>query len=541
MSNWIFPSELPGVRIEFTKERLDRTIVRETRHGREFRTTFGGAVPRYRYRVGFEFLRTMEAYRELHALATFLARHAGSFDSFLLREPEDCEVVDHGFGVGDGVTTSFQLQRTLGGDVEDVLGTWPTYDKARTNHAISTWASYTGTTIAAGAAVAPDGSVTGVRIVYDGSGSVGSLRVNSNATPGATLTVGQQYTASIYLRAETPTTVLLGANLGVTVTCNVTTEWQRFTVTANAVSAATRGVVSLLSSAGINTPFTLDAWSPQHEPGPTATRPIGSGAGAMVATPAYWPAYAAGFEPVHQLAPGLEVFIDGDGLGRRKLSRAGRTNLLKYSDQFDNSAWTKGGTATVTLNNAVAPDGSSTADTLNLPAAADGPYQTVAKSATGLYTGSVYLKGTAGQTVRLVVDSGGGTYAGQTKIVTLTGAWQRESVTATLNAGNISVLFHIDRGGGATATSVAAWGAMLEQASEARDYIPTTAAAVSRTDYTLGANGLVAAAVAPRSGAQLSWSGSYFKRARFEGPASVDRILHQVWRAQELGLVSVVP
>jgi hypothetical protein len=66
-------------------------------------------------------------------------------------------------------------------------------------------------------------------------------------------------------------------------------------------------------------------------------------------------------------------------------------NLLTYSEQFDNAAWTKTN-ATVSANVTIAPDGTLTADKLE-PAttASTSIYQSVV-IATSSYTGSVYVK-----------------------------------------------------------------------------------------------------------------------------------------------------
>lgn len=60
--------------------------------------------------------------------------------------------------------------------------------------------------------------------------------------------------------------------------------------------------------------------------------------------------------------PGLALDI-GDRYGASEAKRTWRRNLLTYSDQFSNAAWTKLN-ATITANTQVAPDGTTTADTL---------------------------------------------------------------------------------------------------------------------------------------------------------------------------------
>ena len=71
-----------------------------------------------------------------------------------------------------------------------------------------------------------------------------------------------------------------------------------------------------------------------------------------------------------------------------------RVNLLTYSEQFDNAAWTKL-RATVTANSTVGPDGQNTADSL-LDTAVSGTHvaiQTITKAASSVaYIASVYAK-----------------------------------------------------------------------------------------------------------------------------------------------------
>jgi len=77
-----------------------------------------------------------------------------------------------------------------------------------------------------------------------------------------------------------------------------------------------------------------------------------------------------------------------------------RANLLTYSEQFDNAAWTNVGTPTVTANTTLAPDGTTTADTINDSSAVEsqGRRQTITipASTTITYTGSVYILKTSG-------------------------------------------------------------------------------------------------------------------------------------------------
>jgi hypothetical protein len=69
-----------------------------------------------------------------------------------------------------------------------------------------------------------------------------------------------------------------------------------------------------------------------------------------------------------------------------------RKNLLTYSEQFDNAAWTKDN-STVSVNSAIAPDGTTSADTITSNSASEAKvvqYKSVASYTT--YTATVFVK-----------------------------------------------------------------------------------------------------------------------------------------------------
>ena len=75
------------------------------------------------------------------------------------------------------------------------------------------------------------------------------------------------------------------------------------------------------------------------------------------------------------------------------LIEAAATNLLTYSEQFDNAAWLKYASS-VTPNTTTAPDGTLTADLFTPTASSGALYQTLT-SAAEIRTFSVYVKGSA--------------------------------------------------------------------------------------------------------------------------------------------------
>jgi len=148
--------------------------------------------------------------------------------------------------------------------------------------------------------------------------------------------------------------------------------------------------------------------------------------------------------------------------GKSLLLEPQRTNYTPYSEDF--TQWTRGGGQQyVTSNYAISPDGTQNADRILFT----GENQEVAfndASISGATVGSIYIKGTSGETIRFGVnDSNVPTH-------TLDGTWQRiEAIRSTTGGVRLTVNTY----GGATARDVLVWGAQLEQASYATSYIPT--------------------------------------------------------------------
>jgi len=191
--------------------------------------------------------------------------------------------------------------------------------------------------------------------------------------------------------------------------------------------------------------------------------------------------------------------ITGESLGLEIEEQ--RTNLLTYSEQFDNAAWTKSN-ATVTANATTAPDGTLTADKLveNTATGAHYAYQTPTLAATS-YTLSAYLK--AGERNWSLLNCFAGTqfYAYfnlATGTIGLTSAgvvaslnsvgngWYRCAIQFTPSAGasDLGIRSASSDGGsnytGNGFSGIYIWGAQLEAGAFATSYIPTTTAQVTR-------------------------------------------------------------
>jgi prepilin-type N-terminal cleavage/methylation domain-containing protein len=202
----------------------------------------------------------------------------------------------------------------------------------------------------------------------------------------------------------------------------------------------------------------------------------------------------------------------GESLGL--LVEEARTNLLTYSEQFDNASWTKTGLLAFgsgsTLNATVAPDGQTTADLLTENSStSEHRVETAAISwvANTTYTLTIFAKAN-GRTRMDVFGVGGGNFTGgrnasfnlSTGAVIATdgvvasiearaNAWYRIRMTFTASAApSASQLFirFLDNSNnfsytGDGTSGIFLWGAQLEAGAFPTSYILTTTAAVTRS------------------------------------------------------------
>jgi len=199
----------------------------------------------------------------------------------------------------------------------------------------------------------------------------------------------------------------------------------------------------------------------------------------------------------------------------RLLLEPQRTNLVTYSESFDDSSWTKAGT-TITANDSTSPDGYTNADRLveTATTATHLVLRSVALTA-GTYTFSCFIKAVSGSTrnVGLLFNLTGkgvivnpstgavvlysGTTAADVKIETYPNGWYRVAVTATAAAIIESLRIYLANGttwvapyAGDGTSSALIWGAQFEAGSYATSYIPTTSAAVTRVDDVASKTGI---------------------------------------------------
>jgi hypothetical protein len=194
-------------------------------------------------------------------------------------------------------------------------------------------------------------------------------------------------------------------------------------------------------------------------------------------------------------------FYDG------KTTAKAEENLVTFSQEFDNAAWSKSAT-TVTANTTAAPNATVTADT----ATSDGTttQHSVSASpsltATTTYAFSVYAKAASTNFLQITTNLTAGSanhYANfnlQTGVVSAVGSsatgsieavgdgWYRCTAVMTTVSASASVTFilaPIDSGTAtrnpsfSAVTSVFLWGAQLEQRSSVTAYTPTTTAPIT--------------------------------------------------------------
>lgn len=185
-------------------------------------------------------------------------------------------------------------------------------------------------------------------------------------------------------------------------------------------------------------------------------------------------------------------------------------NLLTYSEDFTDAAWSKSG-VTVSGNQAVAPNGILDADKLVEASGVSPKVLTVVPSiSSAIYTFSVYAKAaerswlitgwpTSNNAAWFDISAGvvGTTQTNITdaQIENVGDGWYRCKITTTVGSDPLRI-YVADQDNNAAydgdgSSGIYVWGAQLREARYSDTYVPTTSAAITRAAPRIGDDGLL--------------------------------------------------
>lgn len=334
----------------------------------------------------------------------------------------------------------------------------------------SVWTKQTSVALTPNSIAAPDGTTTGT--LYSISASTQRAVDQSISS----LPDGTAYVFSIYIKAIVDTTVKLRTSVVQDATIVepvlVSEGWKRIQLEFTKVT--NMNVIGFFDFSG-STGNRFYVWGAQLEKGSEVTE------------------YTPSVDSFVSRASSATYVDDATGLittaavdaaryeNGELLLEPARTNLLTYSEQFNQ--WIIGSGSSVTANQAVAPNGTNTADRVQHGTSGTSWIRQSILTSGNTYTISVYAKAvTPGTNNQFSFNAGP-----NTDPFIATSEWQRFSATLTATGNQ----FYINNGDDSYITDVYFWGAQVEAAPYASSYIPTTSTTVTRAaDVSTSARGV---------------------------------------------------
>lgn len=386
------------------------------------------------------------------------------------------------------------LSFTRSNDTATRVGPNGLIEKVRTNLALrsqsfatsAVWTTANGT-ITNNAGIAPDGTNTASKIVA------------TDADPFVyqALTLSGSVVVSCYVKGIGSSIGKNGSIRAASSITNftITADWQRVSLTHTAGGSQNYGVETP-ESAAVSDEVLL--WGFQVETGDVMTDYIPTTTTAVSVGPV---ANLPRLDYLNSTCPNL-------------LLEPQRTNLVLYSEQFNNAAWSKNNT-TVTANATTSPDGYTDADKLiadngaSLSSISNYALQSITKAASAIqYTYSTFVKqgglnriniiaqgasisNNASATFSLVDGSiataatAAGAFSGASASATNYGnGWYRCALVFTTNTDTDLIIRNIPTDSTLTTgngtNGILIYGAQIEQGAYATSYVPTLGAASTR-------------------------------------------------------------